>query len=166
MKAEVLARRGDLYAIEASHRDLLHVALRLREEDWRDAEAISPLRPRQALWHTAWGSDWVVAVRRGDELTGLCLALIGVARAPMPGVGICWMLSAAEFFDYKRTLARFTRPFVARMFERYHTLTNWVDVRNHTSLRWLDWCGFTIEETVPFGHYQLPFHRVEMRRPA
>lgn len=162
----IIARRGELYATEATHRDILNVALRLREEDWRDAEAISPMHPRQAVWHTACSSDWVVAVRRQDKAGGLALSLIGVAPAPMPGTGICWMLSAAEFFDYPRALARYTRPFVARMFERYHKLTNWVDIRNRTTARWLGWCGFSIEETVPFGPYGLPFHRFEMRRPA
>lgn len=166
MKASVLARRGDLYAVEASHRDVLHVALRLRDEDWRDAEAVTPMKPRQAVWQAAWSSDWVVAVRRGEGLGALCLALIGVARAPMPGVGVCWMLSAAEFFDHPLTLARFTRPFIARMFERYNTLTNWVDARNATTLRWLSWAGFDIGEPRPFGPQALPFHRVEMRRPA
>lgn len=161
----VIARRGDLHAVEASNRDVLHVALRLRQEDWRDAHAVSPLKPREAVWHTVHSSDWVVAVRRGEGLTALCLALIGVARSPMPGVGICWMLSASEFFDYPLTLARFTKPFVARMFERYHKLTNWVDVRNAATIRWLSWCGFTIAETVPFGPQGLPFHRFEMRRP-
>lgn len=162
----IIARRGELYATEATHRDILNVALRLREEDWRDIEAISPEQPRKALWRTAWSSDWVTAVRKPDKAGGLALAIIGVAPAPMPGTGICWMLSASEFFDYPRAIARYTRPFVSRMFERYHRLTNWVDTRNHKTIRWLDWCGFAIAETVPFGPHGLPFHRFEMRRPA
>lgn len=162
----IIARRGELYATEATHRDVLNVALRLRAEDWRDAEAISDKGARQAVWHTAWSSDWVTAVRRADGSGGLALAIIGVARAPMPGTGICWMLSAAEFFNYPRAIARFTKPFVARMFERYHQLTNWVDVRNATTARWLGWAGFSLVDTVPFGPHGLPFHRFEMRRPA
>ncbi|MDP2876863.1 MAG: hypothetical protein Q8O00_11810 [Holophaga sp.] len=163
----VLAQRGELYATEASHRDVFHVALRLRLEDWRDAEAICDAGPRQAVWMTAWSSLWVTAVRRrhrqGQDLT---LAIFGVAPSPMPGTGVPWMLSASEFFDHPRALARYSREFVGRMLERYDVLTNWVDIRNVVSVRWLGWCGFKIMETVPFGPHGLPFHRVEMRRPS
>lgn len=161
----VLASRGELYATEASHRDVLHVALRLRDEDWRDCEAITPLHPRQAVWHTVYGSDWVTAVRRpGANGTDLALAIFGVAPSPMPGTGIPWLLSAAEFFDYPRILARFSRAFVQRMFQDYHLLTNWVDIRNPITARWLTWCGFRIAETVPFGQHGSLFHRFEMIR--
>jgi hypothetical protein len=37
------------------------------------------------------------------------------------------------------------------MHEHYLHLMNWVDARNLESIKWLDWCGFDIEEAKPYG---------------
>lgn len=160
-----ITRRGDLYATEATRRDVLEVAGRLREEDVRDASAIMPMNPAGAVVHTAESSDWVIAVRKGQgSLEDPCLAIMGVAPHPDPGTGTPWLLSTAEFFEHPRVIARFSRVFLARMFENYSRLINWVDMRNAVSIRWLAWCGFHIGKPEPFGPHGLPFHRIEMLR--
>lgn len=159
-----LITRGNLYATTASHRDILNVAIRLREEDWRDVESLVPVRPRDAVLCTAYRANWCVAVRRLHD--DLAVAIIGVGDGKEPGMGTPWMLSAAEFFEHPRAIARYTRWFLNRMFESYQVLTNWTDMRNRRTLHWLEWAGFTIFEPEPFGAYGLPFHRFEIRRSA
>ncbi len=160
----VILRHGELYVTDASDRDILNVALRLRAEDWRDVEALVPLRPRDAVLFTAYRARWCVAVRRAQD--DLAVAIVGVGDGKEPGAGVPWMLSAPEFFEHPQALARHTRWFLARMLESYQTLTNWTDMRNRSTLRWLRWAGFTVFEPEPFGVFGLPFHRFELRRAA
>jgi hypothetical protein len=159
---QALIRHGGLYAIEASARDVLNVAMRLREEDMRDVESILPMRPRDAVYFTAYRALWCIAIRR--ETDGLALGIIGVGQGAQPGAGIPWLLSAQELFDHPRAIARYTRWFMNRMLQSFDVLMNWTDMRNIRTLHWLRWAGATIFKPEPFGAYGLPFHRFEIRR--
>jgi RimJ/RimL family protein N-acetyltransferase len=65
--------------------------------------------------------------------------------------GAPWLLGTDLFFKASRGLHReFLRQcpaYVERMQERFPRLENFVHAENSLSIRWLKWCGFTLEET-------------------
>ncbi|OZI23751.1 hypothetical protein CAL26_09990 [Bordetella genomosp. 9] len=93
-------------------------------------------------------------------------ALIGVTRAPRdPEVGIPWMSGTSAFYRAPRALTRLGRHYSAFGLSIYHTLVNYVDVRNTVSIRWLKAMGYTVaDEPLPVGVNGELFYRFSMSR--
>lgn len=90
------------------------------------------------------------------------LALYGVIEIARTGVGIIWMLGTTTLDRYPGVLTKEAKRYTAEMLARCPRLVNYVDARNHASLRWLKRLGFAIEaEPMPYGYAGLPFHYFE-----
>ena len=74
------------------------------------------------------------------------------------------MLANDEFEKVKFQFARRSREYIDHMHQTFALLENWVDVRNKTAIRWLEWCGFKMEAPKPYGAYKLPFRRFWRRQ--
>ena len=96
-----------------------------------------------------------------SELAWTCLIedhpafMWGVARqgSMISLKGAPWLLGTNLFFQAHRKLHReFLRQcpaYVDRMQERFPRLENFVHAKNTLSIRWLKWCGFTLDMDVP-----------------
>lgn len=96
---------------------------------------------------------------------GELAALIGVTQAPDPEVGVPWMAGTSAFNRAPRALTRLGRRYSEFGLSIYHTLVNYVDVRNTASIRWLKAMGYEVStESVPVGVNGEHFYRFSMSR--
>jgi len=74
-----------------------------------------------------------------------------------------WMMGTTHLEARKGALMKVAVRYLGVMRGHYDHLTNYVDARNTTSIRWLKRLGFTVHpQTEPFGPYRMPFHHFEM----
>ena len=133
--------------------DAVSLAARLRPADLAEVLASSGKSEVDALvdsWRIS--EECQVAV-----LDGLVICIWGVARDGQWG-GVPWMLASPEVEHYGKRLVKHGRAWVALLMTRYITLSNYVHVDNHSSIKWLRALGFQIKPAVPFGNSQELFH--------
>jgi hypothetical protein len=73
-----------------------------------------------------------------------------------------WMLSSELMVEHWFFFAKNSRRLIRHWMEHYDRLGNYVDARYITSVRWLEWCGFTIYPAQPMPPHGVPFHYFEM----
>lgn len=145
-----------LTARKASSADIKPLASRLRAEDVAEVRAASGHTPVQALSGAFVMSDVCYSVIDEDDQV---VAMFGVAPFPeRPGVGIVWFLSAPLPFGRSKQFVREGRAWIAKLHDAgYPLLTNFVDKRNVTHVRWLKAMGVNFVGERPFGVEQRPF---------
>lgn len=74
------------------------------------------------------------------------------------------MLATDEMDRCRHFVAKHSRLYIWQMMNDFEILENWVDARNETSIKWLQWCGFHMEEPQPWGYFKMPFRRFWMRK--
>ena len=137
------------------------IAESMRRADRDEVWAVSRRTPHEAVAN-ALAVSFVVWTGCIDDKPA-CMA--GVATYAMQsGVGSPWLLATEHIAAHQRAFLRHSRAYIAKMLNVFPILENYVDERNHLSIRWLQWLGFTIGEPVPWGADRLPFRRFEMRR--
>ena len=67
----------------------------------------------------------------------------------LSSVGVPWLLGTKDIHRVNREFLRRSRAYVDLMQEGYARLENHVHAENTVSIRWLQWCGFTVEKDVP-----------------
>lgn len=145
-------------ARRATPADAVDLAPRLRRSDVEEIWAASASGPNDALLRAVEAGGWAGTV------DGQVEAIFGVAPLTLlGGVGCIYLLGSDAIERHAVPFLRLSRRYVGAMREDYAVLTNWVDARNETSIRWLRWLGFAIMSPAPFGPFGLPFHRFEMR---
>lgn len=77
------------------------------------------------------------------------------------GWGSPWLLNST--FMTPRVLLGWTKLFIEKWRGEYRVLVNHIDARYEASLRWAKWAGFTVHDAEPYGPYDMPFHRIEIR---
>ena len=94
------------------------------------------------------------------EFDGGLLCIGGAARRSLlSDAGIPWMLGTHELDRHGRLFMLHGQRCVNELLEHFGRLENYVDARNHKSIRWLRRMGFQIHDPVPYGYAGLPFHR-------
>jgi hypothetical protein len=78
--------------------------------------------------------------------------------------GILWMLATDQLYRVRYRFIRHGPLFVQFFLQKYFYLDNFVHVDNRLSIRWLKFCGATIEKAVPFGKEKEFFHHFYFRR--
>jgi GNAT superfamily N-acetyltransferase len=146
----------------AEHGDADALAPRLRPADRREIEAALGMIPSVVLKRGVHASDPCYAV----VADGVVLALFGVVPlARGQEIGVVWLLGAEDFAARTSFIVRASRPWIAKLHERYRVLTNYVDARNEVHHRWLRWCGFVFVRRIErFGALGLPFYEVRRER--
>lgn len=139
--------------------DVIHLADNLRQSDMDELAATCGLTPYEAvrLSVKASDTDFLKAWFADDQL--LCIAgcspLSNTKAAP-------WLLATPLMEHYQISLTRYARKGVDDMLSRYDLLSNIIDARQKTSIKWLKSLGFI------FVHYddkrQYPLWRFERRR--
>ena len=75
-----------------------------------------------------------------------------------------WLLASNELCKCRRKLLKYDRLFVKYMLSYYPHLSNFIDIRNKVSIRWLEWCKAKFEEAKPYGVEGKLFHRFSFER--
>jgi hypothetical protein len=140
----------------AQYRDVLSMALRLRDEDKAELRAASGMTPLSALEHSFAATVLPhVGVDEGDQ--PVCMG--GVV--PFPGCplrGAVWAVATTDVERHRVSFLRRSIPWVKRWQEQFPILTNCVDERNRVHIEWLRWLGFTFIHRHPeYGVERLPF---------
>lgn len=152
--------RPTCYVREASLLDAFRLAPRLRVADRNEVSASTDGKNELlVLLDCLEWSEWALAIcsTDDDELIALC----GVAGADRV-TGIPWLLASDELVKHSITFLRCSYSIVMLMLAYYPILTNHVDARNTTHIRWLKWCGFyfdTAQDIYPNGYR---FHQFSM----
>ncbi len=141
--------------------DVEHVAQFMRCCDRAEIWAAHNAMPLPALERSIEASSLSWSIRKGEE----CIGLFGVGADPaMEERGSPWLLATPKLEDISITFLKQSKECVQRMLDRHSFLENWVDQRNLTSIKWLEWCGFTVFDPEPFGVEGRLFCRFEMRK--
>lgn len=115
---------------------------------------------RAALLEALAVSTEAFAAMAGD--TPICA--FGIAPMSLLGSqGTPWMLGTEEIRQHVRPFLDGSRVVVARWRQDWSLMVNCVDARNRDAIRWLRWLGFQLDDARPYGPFNLPFHRFEMR---
>ena len=132
---------------------------RLRKSDLQEIEASTGRDPDKSL-ERAWR---VSELCWAGLIDGRVVALFGVARlSVLSETGSPWLLGSEEMESAAIEVGRRSRQYVREMKRHFVHLENFIDARQETSIRWLKWCGFTIDPAAPWGVLRLPFHRFWM----
>jgi len=84
-------------------------------------------------------------------------ALFGLAPTDHPLIGCAWLLGSDLIARHPSAFWRTSQREVLSLLEHRPVLTNWVDQRNETSLRWLERLGAHFGQAQPFGVEGRPF---------
>jgi tetrahydromethanopterin S-methyltransferase subunit C len=142
---------------QAQDEDGLFIAPHVRAADAREIKASHglgdgfPSLGQLLVACIHYSADAWVAVDKAGYL-----ALGGASAAAVEGVGIPWMVAtdrASPLF-----FMRSCKQFEKKLFEKYHTLTNFVDCRNTASIQWLHRMGYLFADVAPYyGRARIPF---------
>lgn len=137
------------------------IALNLREDDFDEVFAATGKSPHLDIEVGVKTSlrTWIM-LNKNDE----AVAVLGVKPLSVfSNTGIPWLLGTDGLNNMKRFFVQCSKPIIEEMKNGFKLLLNDVDVRYTKAVRWLKWCGFTVEEPKPFGAFGLPFHKFYMK---
>lgn len=152
--------KHDTAVIMATQGHVDFLKTRLRESDVREIDAALGISGADGLQQAFDASPmcW----------TGLCdgepVLIFGIGTSEYKTQGVPWLLASDGMSKVGIDVLRESKLYIRMMLKAYPYLTNYVDARQTVSIRWLAWCGFTIEAAEPWGVQGLPFHRFWMRR--
>lgn len=119
------------------------IAQNMRRADRREVWASHRHSPGEALEHALQGSElaWTCFVH------GQPAFMWGVARqgSLISRTGAPWLLGTEGLYAVRRDFLKQSRFYVGMMQSRFSRLENYVHAGNALSMRWLKWCGFTVE---------------------
>lgn len=139
----------------AEKEDLLTIAsLDLRDADKEEIRASVGLPTSEALMSSARVSNelWVVVHKGSIE------AVFGVSDRG--SYGVPWFMATDKFDEFRISFAKESRWMVQRWLDKYGLLMNVVDSRHISSIRWLRWLGFTVDESLEIMLHdpEVPFY--------
>ncbi len=119
------------------------IARDMREADVREVWASHRHTPEEALAHALSRSE----LARTCLVHGRPAFMWGVARqgSLISLTGAPWLLGTPDILTVRGEFLRQCPACVAEMQKRFPRLENYVHAENRLSVRWLQWCGFTVE---------------------
>lgn len=120
-----------------------------------------------SIYHAAKKScrDSTYAYAVQDRSRDCLLAIFGVhPKTLLSLVAVPWLLTTVHLREDPRPLLKYTKKMIELWLEEWPVLENFVDARYEESVRWAKWSGFEVEDPLPYGYAQLPFHRIVIRR--
>jgi hypothetical protein len=130
--------------IPAAPEHIPAIAADMREADKREVWASHRHSPAQALESALARSElaWTCLVHARPAF------MWGVARqgSLISFVGAPWLLGTPDILTVLTEFLRQSPAYVDRMQERFPRLENFVHAENRLSIRWLQWCGFSVDD--------------------
>jgi len=130
-------------------------------EDQEEVWATAHVTPQEALEQSLAGAHmaWTITCK------GRPVAIFGANGVSMTSsTAVPWLLGTTEYRQHGREIFKYAREYIDRMLLWFDHLANFVDSRNQVSVKWLEWCGFTIYPAVPWGVEGRLFHPFDLRR--
>lgn len=139
-----MTRTLDYQVLPAAPEHILHLAANMRPADRREVWASHRHTPYEALALSLDRSEraWTALIDGQPAL------MWGVAREKgwKRDQGIPWLLATGELERQgAREFIRLSRDYVRLLQKGFRRLENYVHAENEISIRWLSWCGFTVE---------------------
>jgi hypothetical protein len=129
-----------------------------RQEVW-ESHQLTGARAAKIAWIT---SEHPVAM----EIDGTPEAMFGVCpTSAVLNAGSPWYLGTEKSREHKQFIAKNSRKWVRKVAHGYDYLENYVSDSHKLSVRWLKFCGFTIEKPEPRGPMGALFRKFWWRRP-
>ena len=152
-----------LQIVSVTQKYVEYVAANMRQADVDEAWASNHMGPLEAL-------ESSVEMSRGAKAglaNGEVFCIFGTARASALSFnGIPWLLGTDKLPKYSRGFLRLNKKYIKQIKKEFDYLENYVDARNHITIKWLEWLGFKVNAPVPYGADNLPFHHFEMEGAA
>ena len=146
--------------VPATYDIALEMAPKVREADQQEVWAASHQTPLEAL---------IMGLQQpGETWAGLAdgraFCMFGCGQwSVLSLMGIPWLLTTEELPKHAKVFLRTSHTYFEDLRSRYMLLQNYVDARHEMSIRWLTRFGFILDDPLPFGIEQLPFHRFHWR---
>lgn len=135
------------------------IAADMRHADAAEVWASNHHTPIESLMKGWEMSDLsTIAVCDGEPLVMIGL----VKRDVLSGSGVIWMLGANRALNHKKEFFRQTKPIIDEMLTVCPRLCNMVHSKNTSSILWLKWLGFKIDDPIPHGPDGELFHRFHL----
>jgi len=133
--------------------DILVIAPSLRLEDRIELETVGALTPEKALALGFSGNVCKTIVDRFGEP----VAMFGIFGHTKDDASI-WLLGTPGLFNVRKFFLKNSKEVIDNIRGTFKNIGNFVDSRNKTSIKWLNWCGFEkvgehIHNDVKFYHY-------------
>jgi len=126
--------------------DAKELAENMRAADRAEIAASHGLKPLNLVAAAVDASALVMAARIDGNLIGIW----GVVDLG-GGAGTPWLLTTRFVDRYPILFWKLSRLEICRLFERWHTLVNFIDVRHNQAIRWAERLGLPLEPPAPFG---------------
>ena len=147
--------------VTASADHIEAIARNMRHADVMEAAASGYPDPVKALSDSLAHSSMAVSA----IIDGNPAAMFGASDINiLASIGAPWMLATPAVSSDMRRFLRQSIHWRGQLLERYDTLRNVVDDRNHAAKRWLAWMGFRFSEPMPIGVNGEMFRVFELRR--
>lgn len=130
---------------KALHRDAINLAPKLREIDKLEVECLGHT-PEAGLLSgfSLPNAVMLSAFNPNNEIILMC----GVSDCPTNSkAGVIWMLASNEIQQHKRDILKLSKSTLILLSNNYDYVYNFVHKDNKTSIRWLQWCGFTVDKS-------------------
>jgi hypothetical protein len=120
------------------------VAAHMREADRREVWAYRRHTPEEALRFSLSRSLFARTALVDDRP----VLMYGVGAPTLLGsVGSPWLLATDAVYEVMFSFLKYSRVVVRHMQSLFPRLENHVHADNVLSVRWLQWCGFSIDDT-------------------
>lgn len=144
----VTVRKADTY-------DVAWIATRLRPEDAAELQAATPGEALDDLLYTGlMSSDPCYVLEHFEDP----VLIFGVApHHEYPQIGVVWAVGTTGIHKVRREIVKYTKEWLKKIQGDYEYLTNYVDTRNKTHIRWLQWAGAEFHQTLVHPTSGVPF---------
>lgn len=144
--------------------DIAYLAPRLRKADLDSILAAGSPSAEKSLNDGLAFSD--LCLTGTDKLDNPVL-MFGTVPYTDTTMAQVWLMASDEIDNHWRSLNRLAAEYLVVVHQKYHILSNAIDCRNATHLRWLRWRGFhSIREVPGYGPGHLPFTEIASIRNA
>ena len=135
-----------LKIVNALQRDAVNLAPRLRDIDVLEVHAVGST-PEQSLLKS-FSLPNTKVLSGVDSETKEIIFMCGVCDSTDdPDIGVIWMLASPSIHNHSRDVLKLSKPTIDDLSKPYKAVYNFVHKDNRTSIRWLEWCGFTVDKT-------------------
>ena len=144
------------YVRQAIPEDAHKLAPKMRKADREEIKAAHNSTPLNALLFPFTQLKHKTFTIIGTEKEDV-IGMFGVVPCETKDYGIAWLLSSEELLNHTRQFLRECPKWVNEMSKDYKYLYNYVDERNIVAIKWLQFLGFKVIETLPYGYEKKNF---------
>lgn len=139
----------------ATPEDAEFIAAHARQSDIDELLAVANVTPLECLLNGLKISPQAYT----GWIDGERVCMFGVSSISiLTSLGAPWMVGTDAIDRHAFAFIKGSRATTRPLFAQWERLYNLVDARNTRAIRWLRFLGFTIEEAIPYGVENLPFH--------